>query len=151
MSVRTAAMFATGVGAALAVDRARRSYSIVVVWGNSMAPTFRDGDRVLARRRLRALQRGDIVVFTVNGKDYVEPLRALYPALRVKRVVALEGEPAPLWLQKRLRATSGETVPARHVVVGGDAPGAEGSGQLGYIPHDRIEGIVVRRLYPRRC
>src|SRR5690606_32997626 len=52
------------LAAAAAVLGLRRTLVVVEVFGQSMAPTLRQGDRVLVRRRgLERLRCGDVVVF----------------------------------------------------------------------------------------
>lgn len=96
-------------GVAVAVGWLRRTYVAVTVVGDSMAPTFRSGQRVLARRRTRRggpLRRAEVAVFrpptaVVDG-DVV---------LRVKRIAAIAGDPIP---------GSTDRVPAAMVYVLGD-------------------------------
>src|SRR4051794_36138555 len=121
-----------------------------------MAPTFRHGDRLLSYRRSLPPRKGDVVVFGVTPADYPElaepsaehPAQAML-ALRVKRVVACAGDPVPAWMSERCRGGDGR-VPDGHVVVAGDAPRSEGSRELGFIAHERIQAVIVRRLRTRR-
>src|SRR3954470_22755922 len=84
--------------AALIATRAivGRRWIVVVVTGNSMAPTFRHGERLLARRQRRAPRTGDAVVFTAPEARRGEL------ALRVKRVAAVAGEEVPTWARAAL-------------------------------------------------
>jgi signal peptidase I len=104
-----------------------------------MAPTFRDGDRLLALQGGgRPCTRHDVVVFTAPG-------RPAEPARLVKRVAAVAGDPAPAWLG----TAPGERVPAGHVAVSGDAGRSRDSRHFGYVRADSVTGVVVARL-PRR-
>jgi signal peptidase I len=106
---------------------------IAIVTGPSMAPTFLDGDRVLVRRtRPAAVRRGDVALValpTGNGTGWV-----------VKRVAALPGDPAPPDLP-------GPHVPPGMLVLLGDNPPASiDSRDFGYVPIERLFGVVVRKL-----
>lgn len=124
----------------------RREFSLIEVHGESMAPAFRSGDRLVARRPQRPPRRGEVVVFRVEGADY--GLEDFTPPItrRVKRVISIPGDTAPAFLPDALRSRFGGVVPAGSVAVAGDAAGSEGSAELGYVRFDRIEGIVIRRL-----
>lgn len=133
-----------------AVYYARRKLILVAVRGDSMAPTLWNGDRVLARRT-RTVGRGDVIVFRVEASDYLYPEVAERAPYRVKRVVALQGDPVPRWLPEPLRGGE-RSVPDGHIVVAGDAAGSEGSASLGYVPVGRVLGVVAPtlRIKPRR-
>jgi signal peptidase I len=136
MTRRAAAL----VVGALVLAALRRRLALVEVRGDSMAPTFRDGDRLLTlRRRGRDCARDDVVVFTAPG-------RPTEPARLVKRVAAVAGDPAPAWLG----VTPGERVPEGHVAVSGDAGRSRDSRHFGYVRADSVAGVVVARL-PRRA
>lgn len=112
-----------------------RRWVVVVVTGNSMAPTFRNGERLLVRRERRAPKLGDAVVFAAPESRRGEL------ALRVKRVAALAGETVPAWAREAL---GDGAVPIDHVVVAGDNPHSQDSRQLGFIPTTAIVAIVDR-------
>lgn len=100
-------------------------FTLSVVKGKSMEPTFHDGQVVLVGKGgllFGPLKRGDVVVFTRNGQ------------LLVKRVVALPYETAP----------DGTRVPANHVyVVGDNLEVSEDSRAFGPIPLSSIVGKVL--------
>lgn len=100
-------------------------FTLSVVRGKSMEPTFHDGQVVLIGKGgllFGALKRGDVVVFTRNGE------------LLVKRVVALPYEIAP----------DGTRVPANHLyVVGDNLEVSEDSRIFGPIPLNSIIGKVL--------
>jgi hypothetical protein len=57
----------------------------VVVWGNSMHPTLKDGESYLVDRgywRLTGLQRDDIVVFRLANDELCRIRRARRPGVR---------------------------------------------------------------------
>jgi signal peptidase I len=110
------------VGVVLAVWWLRRTLAVVTVSGISMRPTFQPGDRVLLRRVPgRALRCGQVVV--VAAPPYDSGNRK--------------------WLIKRVSALPGDGT----VFVLGDNPAASGDSRLhGYLPVDRVLGVVVRRL-----
>lgn len=129
-----------------AVRLLRREFQFVVVRGESMAPSLRHGDLVLGRRRIRTVSTGDVVVFPVFPDDYEDGLFRGPPLRRVKRVVAVAGDPAPASLPASLRRLCDGAVPDGHVALAGDALVSEGSAQFGYIGVERIESTVIRRL-----
>lgn len=99
---------------------------VAVVSGPSMAPTLRDGDRVLVRRtRPSALRRGDVVLVELPA------------GWIVKRIAALPGDPAP----------AGDRVPPGHVLLLGDNPlWSVDSRDFGYVPTAHVFGVAIRRL-----
>lgn len=111
----------------------RRRYVVARVWGHSMAPTFRDGERVIATRR-REYRVGDVIVFRPRSAH-------TDVAWRIKRVAAVAGDPVPVWL------ANGDTVvpPGRVVVVGDNAGHSGDSRQLGYIDLATVAGVVPDR------
>jgi signal peptidase I len=112
----------------------------VTVTGDSMAPTFADGDRVLVRRvpahRLRA---GDVVVVRLPGADGPRDRPWL-----IKRVAALPGDPVPAVVTP---AVGDGPVPGGRLVVLSDNPaGAVDSRELGYLDAGLVLGRVVKQL-----
>jgi len=136
----------------------RRRIVIVTVRGESMMPTYATGDRVLVRRtRLDRVRPGDVVVIEepdANGAWPSHGSHGRLPAGRVdrrqwmiKRVVALPGQPGPAEHLPTPRKTQPDTVPPGSFVVRGDnALRSYDSRQLGYIPSDRLLGVVARVL-----
>ncbi|MFJ3925246.1 S26 family signal peptidase [Streptomyces sp. NPDC090022] len=139
----------------------------VTVTGASMEPALHDGDRVLVvRRRFRRLTRGQVVVLRPPppaaavaagrspGPPPVRPyrdggvlvLRQPPPGpggLVVKRIAAAPGDPVPAPLAARL----GPTVPAGRFLVLGDNPARSlDSRHFGFVPRDRLVGVVIRPL-----
>jgi len=129
---------ALGIGAATAAWAVlRRRFVAVTVEGLSMRPTLAPGDRVLVRRaRLDAVRPGQIVVL---GN----------PDLMIKRVVAVPGDPVPDLGATGVAGSGERTVPPGKLVVLGDNPAFSlDSRRLGYLPGERLLGVVVRRLSP---
>jgi signal peptidase I len=122
------------VAAAFVAALARGLLVVVTVRGNSMRPTYADGDVLLAAR-VPLLRRGRAIVFAPP----VNPPGA--PPYRVKRLVALPGDPSPDWVKDRQRF-----VPAGHVVVRGDNLRSEDSSTYGYVERAGVFAVVVRRL-----
>jgi signal peptidase I len=136
----------------------RRRYVVARVWGYSMSPTFRDGERVIATRR-RHYRVGDIIVFRPPSRASFSGVRVAEPpargeapdvtatldvAWRIKRIAAVAGDPVPAWLP-----ADHAIVPAGHVVVVGDNAGhSEDSRQLGYIDLASVAGVVPHRPAP---
>lgn len=152
----TRAAVAAGIAlAALAALIAwlRRRVVVVDVDGRSMQPTLYAGDRVLVlRRSLRHIRTGDIVVVE-------NPLRQrLGVAARgsrnlaghtwmIKRAAAVPGDPVPASLAAAVSAAAGTPVPERRLLVLGDNPAhSADSRQHGYVPEDRVLGVVVHRF-----
>jgi len=115
----------------------RRLLVVITVRGNSMQPTYADGDVLLAVRA-RPLRRGRAIVFTPPVSHDVEA-----PAYRVKRLIAVAGDPTPEWVYA---ATPGAPVPPGRIVVRGDNHQSEDSRAYGYVSGAGVLGVVVRRL-----
>lgn len=113
------------VVAAVAVIVRRRVFAVAIV-GQSMAPTYRDGERVLAVRT-RNVGPGDVVVFTMPAAGLSALPAGSVPPITVKRVTeASLGGP---------------------VLVAGDAPRSVDSSIFGPVGRELIIGRVLR---PRR-
>lgn len=126
----------------------RRTWLVVDVIGESMAPTFANGDRVLVRRgRADGLRVGDVVVFGGPLDDDRPPPEAVRPVKVVKRVAALPGDPLP----EAVPAVDGGTTvpPARLVLLGDNADRSIDSRMWGPVHADGVLGVVVRRVAPR--
>jgi type IV secretory pathway protease TraF len=111
---------------------ARTGLLIVTVKGNSMVPTYRPGDRLLAvRRGLAPLRRGGVVVASLPEN--------MVPGRRVvKRLAARGGEAAP----------NGTVVPTGHIFLLGDAHESTDSRHFGPVPARSVIGLVVLKLRP---
>ncbi|WP_433061005.1 signal peptidase I [Dactylosporangium sp. CS-033363] len=123
--------------AALAV--LRRRFMAVTVSGVSMQPTLQPGDRVLVRRAgLGTVKAGQVVVLHDDGAE-----------LMIKRAVAVPGDPVPAIDVTGTAVLDGRTVPPGRMVVLGDNPAFSlDSRRLGFLPGERLLGVVVRRLSP---
>jgi len=126
---------------------------IVTVRGISMEPTFCDGDRILVHRG-RKLAVGTVVVVecpkrrsgssglwkyipsgatTLRGREWM-----------IKRVVATPGDPVPHEQVPALAEVADRCVPPGKLVLLGDNRKASfDSRQLGYIPIERVLGVVL--------
>jgi signal peptidase I len=135
----------------------RRRIAIVAVTGQSMEPTLTAGDRVLVRRaRLRSVRAGQVVVIEKPGSRdggwAAAPRgRDLSRGWMIKRVAAVPGDPLSGELRETLAAvaalSSDTSVPRGKLVVLGDNPDMSmDSRYLGYIPGDRLLGVVIRTL-----
>ncbi|WP_306366764.1 S26 family signal peptidase [Nocardiopsis sp. CC223A] len=118
---------------------------VLEVSGESMLPTLRQGDRMLAERRRRGtvIAPGRIVVLvdpqTPVLRDERNRRRRNY---LVKRVVAVAGDPLP----EGVPGHRG-TVPEGCLVVLGDNPeGSVDSRGFGPVPVGRVVGTVLRRM-----
>ncbi|MEO7733898.1 MAG: signal peptidase I [Kofleriaceae bacterium] len=114
----------------------RRAFVVVTVRGHSMAPTLRNGERLVARRWSPTARpvTGDVIVFRPDALGY-----------RIKRIAGVAGDPVPAWLAR----DPGGRIPAGHVIVRGDNPRSEGSRELGYIPIATILARTARQLPAR--
>ncbi|HEX4814544.1 MAG TPA: signal peptidase I, partial [Nonomuraea sp.] len=160
------------VAGAMVLLVARRRLVVVRVQGDSMVPAYRSGDRVLVlRTRKPRFQRSQVVVFQGVLPGGVWRTGAL-PALDgtmwlLKRVAAVPGDQVPAAARRSaddprpgsgqyptlaetipagLLLTPGEIVPAGRLVVLGDGPVSEDSRDWGYLPMDRVLGVVIRKL-----
>ena len=120
----------------------RRRLWVITVRGQSMTPTYRDGDRLLVsrpgRRRVRA---GMVVVFAPPDNG-----RRLDVAWLVKRVVAVTGDRVP----DDVRPVAGVArVPAGRLVVRGDGADSLDSREFGLVDHGAVLGVVRRKLATR--
>jgi len=143
---------AVGLGLAGLVAQPRR---LVIVVGNSMAPTYHSWEMLLTKPLDRPLRRGDVVV--VNGSD--GPI--------LKRVALLPGDCRTQWLnptgwidttmlgrplkersKPRLRKL---TIPAGMVFLLGDnLEHSVDSREFGPVPIESIRGLVVSARPPAK-
>lgn len=119
----------------------RRLLVIVTVHGGSMLPTYTPGETLLGLR-YRRLERGRTVVFRTpySARDSHDRTG---PPYRIKRVVALAGDPTPAWVRGE---AAGKPIPAERLVVRGDAEGSEDSRHHGYIHTRDVLAVVVGRI-----
>jgi signal peptidase I len=123
----------------------RGRYMAVTVLGSSMAPTYRNGDRVLVRRG-SAVEPGQVVVLEESGFRSTESHRSWI----IKRVIATPGDPVPRDRIPALTAAPEDYVPAGTLVLLGDNPESSvDSRQLGYYSGENIAGTVLRVLGSR--
>lgn len=147
-----------GAGAAFWTVWLRRRYLTMAIRGSSMEPTLYAGDRVLVRRRpLSAVRRGDLVVFEdvpdprlMGERERRDGVGLLPEKLRyrlVKRAVAIPGDPVPPVVLPALADAAQDVVPAGSLVVLGDNTAAStDSRNFGYVPAERLLGVVLRKL-----
>ncbi|GII65758.1 S26 family signal peptidase [Sphaerisporangium krabiense] len=142
---------------ALLVTALRRCFLVVTVDGVSMAPTFRPGDRLIARRwALRAVRAGDVVVlrsatpeevFAALPPDAAAAGRVLPPlggGHLIKRIVAVPGDRVPRAGFQALHDSPGDVVPPGKIVVAGDNPRfSADSRTYGYLRREQIVGVVM--------
>jgi signal peptidase I len=126
---------------------ARARWLILTVQGESMDPTLKDGQRIVARkvrrhpRGRRDFGRNDIVVFRLSERFIRRHDSANLP-LRVKRITSIEGDPMPDWAQSHSWANGSTHVPQGKVLVLGDKANSQGSPQLGFIDAASIIAVV---------
>ncbi|GAA2624693.1 S26 family signal peptidase [Actinomadura fulvescens] len=122
---------------------ARRRLVAITVTGLSMTPAYQDRDRVLVRRvPLGKVRTGDVVVVEQPPPRWsTRPGRA---ELVIKRVAGTPGEALPTEMKGSL---PDDVVPGGCLVVLGDNPAESyDSRHFGYVPADRLVGLVVREL-----
>ncbi|MGV9378107.1 S26 family signal peptidase [Nonomuraea sp. NPDC003707] len=130
----------------------RKRYLVVTVRGYSMRPSYLPGEKVLVRRTAAAkVRRGQTVVFEAPGRTGEGAVAEAAPppgsfvvdvGLLIKRAVATGGDrvdfPVP---------GAGPVVPEGHLAVRGDnVDESFDSRDFGYVPPERVVGVVVRRL-----
>ncbi|MGW0196751.1 S26 family signal peptidase [Nonomuraea sp. NPDC003201] len=134
----------------------RKRYLVVTVRGYSMRPSYLPGEKVLVRRTAAAkVRRGQTVVFETPGRTGEGAVAQAAPpppgsfvvdvGLLIKRAVATGGDrvdfPVP---------GAGPVVPEGHLAVRGDnVDESFDSRDFGYVPPERVVGVVVRRLGAR--
>ncbi|HTE50040.1 MAG TPA: hypothetical protein VK698_04150 [Kofleriaceae bacterium] len=118
------------VGRLVGAWRARRRWLRVTMLGDGMAPTYRDGELLLARRLPKPrrgsrprLARRDVVVFRPPSALSFQLESSDLP-VRVMRVVATGGDPLPE------PAGGASRVPSHKLLVAGDNPDAAGQPDL---------------------
>ena len=164
--VTAVAVAAALVLAGCVATAVRRRFVVVTVRGESMLPTFTDGQRVLVRRcAVAAVAPGDVVVFADPrdaDRDRLEAERerlvaAGVPALPpppwrrsewlVKRAAAVPGDPVPRAAVPALAEVDHDVVPAGVLVLLGDnAARSDDSRRYGYVAANRLVGTVLRTL-----
>jgi signal peptidase I len=134
----TVAFAALGLALAALVAMVRKRWVAVTVIGDSMVPTYHDGDLVLVRRRRPSdLTRGDVVVLEAPA------MTRFAHRWNLKRVAALPGDPVP----GPARASAGvDVVPGGSMVVFGDNTLSLDSRQAGLYPASGVLGVAVRRV-----
>lgn len=141
----------------------RSALLVIVIHGESMAPTLRQGDRILVLRRFlaRRLRKGQVVIITLP--DDQEGLNSALDSAQgyyVKRAVALAGESftaivSALPRSKHIFSREGQEnlqswlIPAGHVFVCGDnRQGSIDSRTWGPLPLRNIAGVMLMKLSP---
>jgi signal peptidase I len=147
-------VFAALVAALAVVARvATRRLVIVTVDGPSMEPAMSAGDRLVARR----VPGGDLRVGQVavterprNADGWQWPARD--PTRRgrhrwmIKRIAAVPGDPVPSDVLDAIGSPPGTTVPAGMLVLLGDnRADSLDSRVFGFVPADRVLGVIRRR------
>lgn len=151
------ALVATALTAAAAVLACvGRRVVAVTVHGESMWPTYRNGDRVLVRRN-RPPVPGEVVVVERPraGTRWSTPPPGRFAGASsvaerewlIKRVVAVAGDPVPHDRVPVLAGSASGRVPPGSVVLLGDNPvNSLDSRLVGYFPVERVLGAVCRNL-----
>ncbi|MGI8761046.1 MAG: S26 family signal peptidase [Jatrophihabitantaceae bacterium] len=125
---------------------ARRTLVIVEVEGESMLPSLRPGERVLAARLggPRALHRGEVVVCRQPGRRDGRPYL-------IKRVRALAGDPAPTVARStRGECDDGRTIASGEVWIQGDHDPSYDSRTFGPLGDNQVVARMIGRLAPSR-
>lgn len=145
---RAAAGVAGLAGAAVLVGgliAARRRLLVIEVVGDSMAPVYGRGDRLLVRRT-RRLRVGDVVIahHQEGGRRdaRTEPLAS---AWLLKRLVALPGDAVPAAVAHAVGGADRPVPPGKAVLLG-EHPDSADSRTWGFVPMADIAGVVLARL-----
>ncbi|MEV4413117.1 S26 family signal peptidase [Catellatospora sp. NPDC049609] len=139
-------LVAAGLALVTLVCVARVRLVRVTVSGGSMAPTLAHGDRLLmVRRRVRARDRGAVVLLAApeDATAQVE----LGP-WRVKRLVALPGDPVPAVVAAARGLPAGGVVPPGEILVLGDNPRSEDSRHWHRVPIALVTAVARRSPPP---
>jgi signal peptidase I len=131
---RLAAAVAAGgvlVALAAALAWARHRFLLITVKGNSMAPAYRNGERLVVRRGGYAT--GQVVMLRAPDRP------GLGVDWMIKRVVATPGDEVPADLAGRVEVA---VVPAGRLLVRSDASHGLDSRQLGLIDDRDVIGVV---------
>ena len=122
----------------------RRALIVTTVDGDSMAPGLRSGDRVLVRRT-RKVRRGQVVMLSYPELPGGVDTSGQY---LLKRVVAVTGDRlGDGWAAPDVAGLGGQVVPHGHsVVLGDNRPSSWDSRHYGFVPGERVVGVVVRKL-----
>jgi signal peptidase I len=141
----------------LGVLLVRRRLAVVEVSGSSMQPTLTTGDRVLVRRAtMDDLRSGLVVVVEKPRPDggWAGPAPSWPPGQRewlIKRVAALPGERRPAAVPPPGSEPGNAVVPqGMFVILGDNVAWSHDSRMIGYIPAERLLGIMIRPLNERR-
>jgi signal peptidase I len=143
-------LLALAVGALLTGVVLRSRLTLVTVTGDSMWPALVPGDQVLVRRvRLGRIRPGQVVVVEAPAPagHCAGPLPGRLQADRqwiIKRVAAVPGDPRPHDIPPD--KADPQVPPGRFALLGDNAAWSHDSRQLGYVPGDRLLGVVVRRI-----
>lgn len=137
----------------LAALTLRLRFVVITVTGDSMFPALAPGDRVLVRRvRPSQIHRGQVAVVEKPdaGGDWTAPLRGPvgHHQWMIKRVAALPGDPVPEDCQPEVADVPGRLVPdGKLFLLGDNITSSHDSRHLGYVPSERLLGIVIRRVH----
>ena len=119
------------VAGSLALAWARRRFMLITVRGDSMMPTYRNGQRVLVRCGRFSV--GDVVMIR-------SPAPQIYQVdWMVKRAVAMAGDAVPADL---IEPAAAAVVPSGKLLVRSDASDGVDSRQLGLIDDRDVMGVV---------
>ncbi|MEA5363858.1 S26 family signal peptidase [Amycolatopsis sp., V23-08] len=131
-----------GLLAAGSAVAARRGLILTTVDGESMAPELASGDRVLVRRTRRP-RRGQVALLRYPRLPSGAPTGE---QLLLKRVVAVAGDRVPAdWGDPDVHGLAGAVVPPGCAVVLGDnRPTSWDSRHYGFVPRERLVGVVLR-------
>ncbi len=148
-----AALAVLSAAVAMGVRTVRRRFAVVAVSGASMQPTLSSGDRVLIRRAIIGeLRTGQIVVIETPRPAAAASIHVPHwpptpDGGLIKRIAATAGEPAPVAMVTGSTVPAEPVVPAGKLAVLGDNLGSSlDSRHIGYVPADRVLGIMIRSL-----
>lgn len=130
-----------------------------MIRGQSMQPTFVDGERVMLQKCLYDIQRGDVIIFSSSldpGKDLIKRVVGLPGdtiSVRSNGEVIVNGESFPEEYIQRSRLPRPEfprvvVPPGSYFVLGDNRPQSQDSRFFDSIKYQAVKGKVVFRWWP---
>lgn len=132
-----------------------RDYDWYPVVGESMSPTIQPGDVLLVQTGYKNWERGDLVLFQLDGEETLFIKRIIgLPGDRVEAVrgrLKVNGQP---WREGPLSRVTLPDFPAQPVprgmlfMMGDNPPESEDSRSFGPVPEEGVQGKVRAIIYP---
>ncbi|HHZ06333.1 MAG TPA: signal peptidase I [Clostridiales bacterium] len=136
--------YAAVIGVLVIIFVLTLNFKIIVISGQSMAPTFTDHQIVILYKQNQSIAKDDVIVFVHDGKEYI------------KRVVATGGEKVEQKNGAVYINNIKTSYPAvenkdpfvlkqdEYYVIGDNYKNSNDSRELGYVPLSEILGVVLQ-------